>query len=196
MGISAGTRSVPSATNLTPIVSNKAFLETVFGPIWETALISGFPGDPEDKDNVYWAAYVARMLPGDARERELNTYFCPSLMRRSRRWGSAFVSFHVIVVDDYGTEKVPAGKPEQILGRRPNYLIRTSPDSYQAGWLTGPLTELDYVKAMLGALKARLGGGDNLTDPIAWRRLPVGINGKARHQGEDGTQWQVTGGWL
>ena len=197
MGISVGAQAAPSAnTNHAPIISNKAFLERVFGPVWDRALISAFPGDPEDKDNVYWTAYPARMLPGEVKERGLNMYFCPSLLSRSRRWGSAFVSFHVIVIDDYGTDKVPAGKPEQVLGRAPSYLIRTSPSSYQAGWLTEPLTDQRYVKSMLGKLKARLGGGDNLTDPVAWRRLPVGINGKARHRGADGTPWQVNGRWL
>ena len=132
------------------------------------------------------------MLPGPARERELNMYFCPSLVRGTRRHIGGFISLHVIVVDDYGT-KVAVGEPEKILGRPANYIIETSPGNYQAGWLTGGLDDLAWVKGMLTRLRQVLGAGDNLTDPVIWRRLPVGINGKPKYRSKAGAPWQVEG---
>ena len=173
-------------------VSNKEFLKAIFGPAWKRALIAGFAGNPEDPADANWTAYPAKMLPGPARERELNMYFCPSLVRGTRRHVGGFISLHVIVIDDYGT-KGAVGEPEKILGRPANYIIETSPGNYQAGWLTGGLDDLAWVKGMLTRLRQVLGAGDNLTDPVIWRRLPVGINGKPKYRSKAGAPWQVEG---
>lgn len=169
---SGNSRIVPSA------VTNEMFLRFLFGDQWPRALIAGFAGDPRVAEDANWTAYPATMLPSEARQRELNMYFCPSLVRGTRRVIHAFISLHVLVVDDYGT-KVPAGVPEQILGVGPTYVLETSPGNYQAGWkLDPPLVDLAWTKGMLARLRDVLGAGDNLTDPVIWRRLPVGINGK------------------
>ena len=167
-------------------MTNQQFLEIIFGDQWRRALITGFRGDPDKPRDAWWAAYPAEMLPGAEIERDLNMYFCPSLTRGTKRWLTHFESFHVIVVDDYGT-KITPGVPERVLGRRPSYVIETSPGNYQAGWLTDPVTDVAWLRRMLKGLRERLGAGDNLADPMAWRRLPVGMNGKPRHDG-----WRVT----
>jgi len=151
-------------------------------------LIAAFIGDPEKE--AYWRAYRAGMLPEQRVQRLCNTYFCPSLTVGMRRGTSDFLSFHVIVVDDYGT-KVKVGHPEEVLGTNPHYVIETSPGNYQAGWLMEPERDLTLVKGMLRKLRAAIGAGDNLTDPMAWRRLPVGVNGKAKYQRKDGAPWQI-----
>jgi hypothetical protein len=172
-------------------VTNTSFLEAAFFPApWRQALVAGFPGDPEKPDDANWQAYRASCLPGLVRERNLNMYFCPSLTFTTRRQLSEFVSFHVIVIDDYGTKVVP-GQPEKLLGRPANYIIETSPGNYQAGWFLEPVTDLAWVKGMLRKLKDRLGAGDNLTDPMAWRRLPIGINGKTKYRTAKGLPWVV-----
>lgn len=171
-----------------PDITNEIFLRIIFGDQWQRALIAGFPGNPETHAN--WQAYRASMLPSAARQRELNMYFCPSLVRGTRRWISEFMSFHVIVVDDYGT-KVPVGQAELVLGTRPSYVIETSPGNYQAGWLMEPVLDLGWVKGMLKELRIRIGAGDNLADPVIWRRMPVGINGKVKYQGRDGRPWRT-----
>ena len=159
-------------------VTNEIFLQYLFKDQWRRALIAGFAGDPRKAEDANWTAYPASMLPSSERQRQLNMYFCPSLVRGTRRVISGFVSLNVLVVDDYGT-KVPAGVPEQILGMRPTYVLETSPGNYQAGWqLDPPLTDLAWTKGMLTRLRDAIGAGDNLTDPVIWRRLPVGINGK------------------
>lgn len=171
-------------------LSNKHFLKAAFGPaLWKRALICGFAGNPEDPADANWMAYPATMLPGRLRERSLNMYFCPSLVRGTRRHIGAWTSLHVIVVDDYGT-KVRAGDPEKVLGPA-RYVVETSPGNYQAGWFTEPLTDLGYVKGMLTQLRQILGAGDNLTDPVAWRRLPVGINGKPKYRSQTGAPWRI-----
>ena len=175
----------------TTSVSNKQFLKSAFGPAWKRALIAGFAGNPEDPAEANWTAYPARMLPGPARERDLNMYFCPSLVCGTRRHVGAFISLHVIVIDDYGI-KVAVGAPQKLLGPA-SYIIETSPGNYQAGWCIEPLSDLAWVKGMLTRLRQVLGAGDNLTDPVAWRRLPVGINGKPKYRSKAGAPWQVEG---
>lgn len=160
--------------------TNEKFLQANFRNQRERALVAWFRGDPSrGSQDVNWAAKTATMLPPEVEQRELNMYFSPSLFRGTLRREADFVSFHVIVFDDYGT-KVPAGKPEAFLGK-PSYLIETSPGNFQAGWICDPLTDLTWVKGMLEQLRAAVGSGDNLTDPTIWRRLPVGINGKPEH---------------
>jgi hypothetical protein len=164
-------------------ITNELFLQTIFGDQWEDALIAGFPGDPRVASEAHWTAYPAHRLPGPAEQARLNMYFCPSLVRRTRRVLGEFVSFHVIVVDDYGT-KVEAGTPEAILGTGPNYMLETSPGNYQAGWFVKPpITDLAWLRGILKQLRGLIGGdADNLADPMIWRRLPVGTNGKCRSE--------------
>jgi len=162
----------------TAVISNEMFLRHMFGDQWRRALIAGFAGDPRKAEDANWTAYPATMLPSEARQRELNMYFCPSLVRGTRRVVSGFISLHVLVIDDYGT-KVPVGVPERVLGLGATYILETSPGNYQAGWLLDPpLTDLAWTKGMLALLRFAIGAGDNLTDPVTWRRLPVGVNGK------------------
>lgn len=182
MGYSVNNTGVP--------ITNRLFLEAVFKSDWEHALICGFPGDPESKDDANWVAYPAWMLPDEDKARTLNMYFCPSLVTGTHRTGANFLSCHVIVVDDYGT-KVDAARADRLLGRKPNYVIETSPGNYQAGWLMTANTRLRQVKNVLGSLHRHLGAGDNLADPMVWRRLPVGINGKAKYRLRDGTPFHV-----
>jgi hypothetical protein len=167
-------------------ITNEIFLSGIFGDQWPRALIAGFTGDPQLTSEANWTAFPAHMLPKPEIQRRLNMYFCPSLVRRTRRVLSEFVSFHVIVVDDYGTKVVP-GVPERVLGRLPSYVLETSPGNYQAGWFVEPVSDLAWVRGMLKRLRAEIGGkGDNLADPLIWRRMPVGTNGKPQHRG-----WQT-----
>ena len=166
-------------------ITNEAFLEGIFKDQWEHALVAGFAGDPQAASEANWTAFPARMLPSVTAQQRLNLYFCPSLVRGTRRVLGEFVSFHVIVVDDYGTKVVP-GVPEKILGRRPNYVLETSLGNYQAGWIVEPITDLAWLRGALKQLKDAIGDGDNLADPMIWRRLPVGVNGKPQHR-----NWQL-----
>lgn len=172
---------MPSTTQIAPFSRNAKFLKAIFGDDWSRALVAWFPGDPENLNDADWTAHLATSLPNEAQQQDLNTYFCPSLVTGNRRVLGDFVSFHVIVVDDIGT-KVALNQAVTVLGP-PCYLIETSPKNYQAGWRTEPISDLAWVRGMLRGLRTKLGAGDNLTDPMVWRRLPVGINGKAKYRG-------------
>lgn len=181
---------MPASPRVVPFpVTNEQFLRAVFGDRWKGALVAAFPGDPENPKEANWTAYPATMLPSSSRQSQLNTYYCPSLTRGTRRALHDFVSFHVIVVDDYGT-KITRGKPEAILGPA-HYVLETSPDNFQAGWFIEPRTDLAWVRGFLQRLKLALGAGDNLTDPMTWRRLPLGINGKKKYRNPMGKPWQA-----
>lgn len=163
--------------------TNEQFLQAIFEDQWRRALICGFRGDPRAAGDAQWTAFPASMLPSREVQRHLNLYFCPSLVRARRRVLHEFESFHVLVVDDYGT-KIAAGVPEAVLGTSPSYLIETSPGNHQAGWLmVEPVRDLGWVRGMLRDLRQAIGAADNLTDPVIWRRLPVGTNGKPANRG-------------
>lgn len=134
-------------------LSNERFLELVFGDQWQRALITGFEGDPQVGSDANWSAFPARMLPAADRQAQLNMYFCPSLARGTRRALGDFISFHVVVVDDYGT-KIPRGAPEDVFGTSPDYVLETSPGNCQAGWLVEPITDLAVTRGLLRQLKA------------------------------------------
>ena len=181
MSASSGGWQTTPATPGNNGVSNEQFLQQIFGDQWQRALIAGFAGDPRSAAEANWTAFPAHRLPGLDVQARLNMYFCPSLVRRTRRVLAEFVSFHVIVVDDYGT-KVPIGRAEKVLGTKPAYVIETSPGNYQAGWACEAITDLAFVRALLKKLHALI-EADNLADPMIWRRLPVGINGKPSAKG-------------
>jgi len=173
----------------------RQFLRGVFAEDWRDALWTGFTGDPRGRARGDWAGWdLGRLLvpeiprmPPTAR---MNMYFCPSLVTGRDRCLAGFRSFHVVVYDDYGTFMIAAGAPERLLGT-PSYMIETSPGNFQAGWvLDPPMRELARVRRMLARLKEIL-PGDNLDNPVAWRRLPCGINGKPEYLNNLGREWRV-----
>src|SRR6476620_1716030 len=107
----------------------RKFLRGVFAEDWRDALWTGFTGDPRGRARGDWAGWdLGRLLvpeihrmPPTAR---MNMYFCPSLVTGRDRCLGGFRSFHVVVYDDYGCGKVPAGAPERLLGT-PSYMIET-----------------------------------------------------------------------
>src|SRR4051794_5403783 len=166
-----------------PVTSNREFLELIFGERWREALVTSFARDPADPNapRQDWNASPAGDVLAEPHFDKGNTYFCPSLLtpgirdRRLEHWAS----LHAVVIDDIGT-KVKILDVIDLLRSRPTYIIETSPGNYQAGWKIEPETRLAWVKGMLAQLdKALDGKADNLTNPIAWRRLPVGYNTKA-----------------
>jgi putative DNA primase/helicase len=156
----------------------------LFEDQWGDVLVTSFLRDPSDPNapRQDWNAWPARDVLNNPHFDEGNTYFCPSLLvpgTRDRQLDN-FRSLNVIVIDDVGT-KVDLAEVTSLLRTGPTYLIETSPGNHQAGWKLNPAeTDLAWVKGMLHQLDQALGGkADNLTNPVAWRRLPVGWNTKA-----------------
>jgi hypothetical protein len=167
----------------TPTTTNKEFLEFIFGDQWSQVLVTSFTRDPSDPTapRQDWNAWPAGDVIFNKHFDQGNTYFCPSLLvpgTRDRQLEN-FSALHVIVIDDIGT-KVTMLDVVNLLRTKPTYIIETSPGNQQAGWKIEPEKDLAWVKGMLTQLDRQLGGrADNLTNPIAWRRLPVGFNTKA-----------------
>jgi hypothetical protein len=181
MSAPSGNSRIVPFTNLT----NEQFLRMLFGDQWGDVLVTSFLRDPSDPDAPPqdWNAWPARDVLNNPHFDEGNTYFCPSLMvpgTRDRKL-SDFQSLNVITIDDVGVGmKVDLATVTSLLRTGPTYLIETSPGNHQAGWKLDPAeTDLAWVKGMLTQLDLKLNGtADNLTNPVAWRRLPVGWNTK------------------
>jgi hypothetical protein len=168
--------------------TNQSFLEFLFGDQWPQVLVTSFKRDPADttQPREDWNAWLAGKVLNNPKFDEGNTYFCPSLLvpetrgtasLRQDRTIDNFKSLHVIIIDDIPT-KIKFVEVVNLLRIPPSYVIETSPGNHQAGWKIEPETNLAWVKGMLSQLDRTLGGADNLTNPVAWRRLPVGWNTK------------------
>lgn len=92
------------------------------------------------------------------------------------------------MLDDLGS-KVPLGR---LAGFELSWLIETSPGNHQGGIiLAAPIVDGDVAVRLLNAV---IGAGlcdAGATGPLSrWARLPVAINGKPKHAGEDGAPFQ------
>jgi hypothetical protein len=186
--MSANNRVVPLVI---PTTTNRDFLELIFGDRWDQALVTSFKRDPSDPQapREDWNAWLAGDVLTNPHFDEGNTYFCPSLLVPGSRDRiiENFRSLHVIVIDDVGT-KIKLIEVVNLLRVQPTYVIETSPGNHQAGWKIEAETNLAWVKGMLTQLDRTLGGADNLTNPVAWRRLPVGFNTKQKWVDQLGPQ--------
>lgn len=172
--------------------TNQAFLEAIFGPCDPAAdvrpLLCAKHGDPDNK-KAGWSPQPWGATPPE--NPDLNWYVQPSTFASVngtwRAQKAAAVAVHAVMLDDVGT-KVPMAR---LTACRPSWLLETSPGNFQAGYIFS--TPIDDRK-QADALKAALIDAD-LCDAGAsggtarWMRLPVGINGKAKHA-QDGQPWR------
>ncbi len=161
-------------------VSNDEFLEAIFGISFKSAkpLVCCKPGNPAD------GGWTPSFWPCFTSDASLNWYFCPGVYvpnesgqaRAKRQLAGAM---YVVCLDDVGT-KVPFEVLDKLA---PTWLIETSPENYQAGYLFNqPTQDLESVERLKNKLIE-----NGLCDPGAsggsarWMRLPVGINGKRKY---------------
>ena len=168
--------------------TNQHLIELVAEDQWPNILVASYIGDPEDPtlDRSSWRSAPAGTCLHEPHFDAGNTYWCPTSFRSGvwRRQGLAEAKqLHAIIIDDVGTSprsKIDLATVTSVLRCGPTYLIETSPGNFQAGWKVTGMTDMAWVKGMLVQLDLALGGkADNLVNPIAWRRLPVGRNMKA-----------------
>jgi hypothetical protein len=161
--------SSSDSSQVMPMISNRRFLEAIFGERWREAQVVYFLGDPDNQPKGSWqrhnAGDVIEML--DARH---NNYFEVSLPDGTPG---------VLVFDDVGI-KVDRRALERIMGP-PSYVLETSPGSYQVGYLLDPAADQALMAARRRTLHKVL-GGDNLKNPRALMRLPSGANGKLKYR--------------
>jgi hypothetical protein len=184
-------------------VRNDTFLKGIFGHVWENAHVTGFEDPPDsglsdtDADSN---AMSRRRWGGSAygkwgrrilkTPRLKNTFytvstFFPDQEGKSRRRKSLHLASYVIVIDDVGTGKGAKVEPDKLV-LEPSYLLETSKDNFQAGYLLSePVENGGIFSGVLDALVVQGISADG-KDPgmkgvTRYVRLPIGINNKEKY---------------
>ena len=176
-------------------ITNKAFLQAIFGNKYRRAHCTAFKEDPHKVDRALWGGKHYQQLidqfgpKAAVEDKYCNTYFTISLfspdpttgksVRRKEQHEETFL----VVVDDVH-EKVSPEKLKELGFPPPSYRIETSPGNEQWGYLFKiPVTKRHYVEHLLNQWVAK-GITCDGTDPgmkgvTRYVRLPVGSNTKA-----------------
>ncbi len=171
----------PNVTNGFSVVSNGAFLAALFGsqPSDLCPVVVSFKGNPAKVAKAAWWG-VAWCYGTAAPAPEANNYFSLAAFRpdesgQYRRRKAQFNALHAVMLDDVGT-KVALDR----LTLPPSWLLETSPDNFQAGYiLKEPIQETVVADRLVNAIVAA-----GLCDPGAngptarLARLPEAVNGK------------------
>ncbi len=171
-----------------PKVSNKVFLQTLFGEEWEKAHVTSFVDDPsnivQERRGLCWAGGYAKDKLAGMGSNE-NQYYTISLFAsdegRSRRAKALFDATFVIVADDVG-EKLDQARVDML--PEPTFKLFSSEGSEQWGWvLSEPCEDRAKVENLLDGLVAK-GLAPDGKDPgmkgvTRYVRLPEGANTKA-----------------
>jgi hypothetical protein len=168
-------------TDKTDTIGNDAFLQAVFGDCGRDTrpVVVSFGGNPTTAPQSAWGGRpwqdADTNLPPGANNYFSLAVFRPDEAGRYRRRKRQFAALHAVMLDDIGG-KVPIER----LTLEPTWLLETSPDNHQAGYiLQAPLTDGALADRLMNAIVEA-----GLCDPGAngprarLARLPVAINGK------------------
>ncbi len=178
----ASDHSKTDKSDKTTAISNTVFLQSIFGDKLnnECSILVSFKGSPTNAHKSKWYgqpatnAALVKLLPN------ANNYFSlacfnPNITGEYRRKKSQFHALYAVMLDDIGS-KIPIER----LTLAPSWLLETSPDNYQAGYiLLEPINSSKLADQLMNAIiNAGLcdPGANGPTARLA--RLPVGINGK------------------
>ena len=163
--------------------TNEDFLHAVFGSDsseYRPVLVS-FPENPYHVENKLWTGQAWKIdKEHPFLSVECNNFFSLATFRPDkegnyRRLKSRFVALHAVMLDDIGT-KIPLDR----LQLQPSWLLETSPQNFQAGYLfrqalsDGKQADR-LMKAIIEAHLCDPGAGGPRT---RLARLPQGNNGK------------------
>ena len=172
-------------------ITNADFIAAVFPSLPEGAFVavSSKDGDP---DIGGWPACRFDPLKGVVSAENNNYVTCSTFYPcddgsfKARK--AQFAACHFLMLDDLGT-KVPL---ERLDGFDLSWLIETSPGNYQGGIiLAEPITDGPVAVRLLNAVIDAGLCDAGASGPLSrWARLPVAINGKQKHVGEDGAPFQ------
>ena len=189
MTVSAAELDKTYETDETYTPTNGEFMLAVFGPLDAEdpnpprPVLVSFEESPDTAPKVNWygTAWNGQATEADALNPGANNYstmatYRPTETGETRRLKENFVAFFAVVLDDIGT-KVPHDR----LLLSPSWLLETSAQNYQAGYLLeAPLSSwLEADRLVQGFIAAKL------TDPGASGpcsrlvRLPVAVNAKS-----------------
>jgi hypothetical protein len=163
-------------------VSNAGFLQAIFGhsPSHECPMLVSFKGNPSKIDKRHWHGHPwintsTIELPSDANNYFSLASFKPNEAGEYRRKKAQFHSLYAVMLDDIGS-KVPIER----LTLKPSWLLETSSDNFQAGYiLAEPITNSKTADQLMNAIvNAGLcdPGANGPTARLA--RLPIAVNGK------------------
>jgi len=171
-------------------VTNKEFLNVLFGDEWDRAHVTSFSDDPNDitidRRAICWAGGLAGSELARMGERD-NQYFTISLFNfdekkgKARRAKDLFDACFVIVADDV-REKLPVELVEKL--PVPTYKMHSSAGSEQWGWvLSEPCESRDTVDNLLDGLVSKglapTGRDPGMKGVTRYVRLPEGVNSKS-----------------
>jgi len=169
------------------MVSNKEFLQTLFGVDHVWVHVTSFHDDPSNisNENRYkcWGGdYYSRtsILPNSNQYFTISTFYADD-KNKARRRKALFRCTHVIVADDV-REKLDIDQVRRLPA--PTYKLLTSPGSEQWGWiLDHPCSERHKVENLLDGLVAKglapSGKDPGMKGVTRYVRLPEGVNTKA-----------------
>lgn len=173
------------------MVSNKQFIDAIFGDAASRVHLACFIEDPTtpDLDRRKWAGgSAAEKLEWAIPSR--NNYFTVSVFRpdtdgRQRRRKALFDFMPLVVVDDVDGVKVKSEVAEAMLGV-PSYRLETSPGNEQWGYVFDePITDRYEAEALVDEMIRRgltvTGNDPGMRGVTRYVRLPVGRNTKGKY---------------
>lgn len=168
-------------------VSNKEFIEAIFGDDAQWCHVTDFPYDPgnipKDKHLIAWKGdYYSRyhLRPNTNQYFTISTFYCDD-QQQARRRKALYRQTHCLVLDDV-REKLSEEAAQRL--PQPTWILETSPGSFQWGYiLREPCTEAAKIDNLNDGLIASDLAPDG-KDPgqrgiTRYVRLPEGINNKA-----------------
>jgi len=156
--------------------ASKRLLEAAFGTRWGEAWVC-WSGSSEG----WTGKWVKDLEPGDLPD-DRDCYFCPSLLKASRRTNDMVERVMVMVIDDVGT-KIDREEFE-MFAPEASYWIESSPGNFQVGYfIKGGMTVEAYRKLRARMKANPIWGKADGIDPVHLFRLPQGINTKVSAAG-------------
>ena len=175
-------------TNLTDLTdvtylptTNAEFLIAIFQGLTEPTrpFVLGFPGNPNDHKAWRGDAWCAEK--GKVDNPALNWYFSlaaykPTDDRYDRRERNC-AAIYGVMLDDLGTKALPLSRLDAC---PPSYVIETSDNNFQAGYLlASPVTEFDRIKSLNQSMvEAGFCDPGAKSPATRYGRLPFASNGK------------------
>ena len=168
-------------------ISNREFLECIFGASYQYAHVTSFSYDPNeippDKRGYAWSGGYFKDTPlDDGNQFYTVSLFTPDDKGRSRRRKAMFSGLHVVALDDV-REKLDIDQVRRL--PQPTIVLKSSLHSEQ--WLyvlDAPCTNMNMVDNLHDGLITK-GLAPNSKDPgqkgvTRYMRLPEGVNTKAK----------------
>jgi len=169
---------------------NSEILATLFSNMdeGERAVLCSVEGDPSLTTRwpgIAWRKGSKCHLRPDCNNYAAVSSFRPNERGEWRRKKDQFGAMHLVMVDDIGTKIDTA-----VMARTrliPTLLVETSPGNFQAVFkLTEPQRDIAEATALIDAMIVKLTGGGldpGMSGVTRVFRLPVGVNGKPKHNG-------------